>query len=551
MLIKKNAGSYLFIFLPLILFLLLFLIAGFYYEENDDVVISFLIRGIYTGEVVNISEFFPYLYGWSTVLVWLYQALPAMPWHGILMYLCLLLSTILVFKFLIYSLQCFKDFSLYIVSAFLTAFFVFIWADHLLNLSFARVSILLTSSALLLFIPIYEQNKRNKPYYYLAVYCVLFIGFCIRPSTALFGLLIVAPCFFFIKNKQDKFWKRFIPVCVSFLIIAVFFIYINHSQTLIEKDIRQKDVFLAGFLDFGIYQFDPQSKADILTLNAIKNWFFADNDLIDYSFFNRTFELDLDYIISEAGPRKIKKFLHSSPRNHFLFYIVNLILVFQVIFFQKLVRKRWIILYQLYFWGMVFFFVFFLKFPDRVAVSFYSLYTLVNIYLFSNYCKPENLKFLLQIKLLIALTLLFESYKLFIKVSNKKEEAIYDEKTNENINKRYKDKILVSSALHWHFKGLSPFINYDFGNNILIPITGWNTLQPSCLNQIQHITGKLNFKDGLYELSKRTDVIWLLHKDFYPLLQEYYSFPFEKKFNLKELPYKLSHKQPIIPFQNN
>ncbi len=74
-----------------------------FFATNDDGIISNLANGTYSGQVSNELIYSSKIYG--SILEFMYQNLPTFQWHGIYIFLSVLLSCILLMKIVIYNIR--------------------------------------------------------------------------------------------------------------------------------------------------------------------------------------------------------------------------------------------------------------------------------------------------------------------------------------------------------------------------------------------------------------------------------------------------------------
>jgi len=74
-----------------------------FFATNDDGIISNLANGSYSGQVSNELIYSSKIYG--SILEFMYQNLPTFQWHGIYIFLSVLLSCILLMKIVIYNIR--------------------------------------------------------------------------------------------------------------------------------------------------------------------------------------------------------------------------------------------------------------------------------------------------------------------------------------------------------------------------------------------------------------------------------------------------------------
>src|SRR5688572_28215326 len=124
--------------LPVLLWGLTWLIGGFHYETNDDLLMSFIARGILFGQPV--ADFGLYFYGFGDAFVWLYKHFPTLPWYGLVLYLLLFIPTELTFRFGYIILK--PKLSFRVIVVLLVVFYLANWYEHAFWFNYMRVPFL-------------------------------------------------------------------------------------------------------------------------------------------------------------------------------------------------------------------------------------------------------------------------------------------------------------------------------------------------------------------------------------------------------------------------
>jgi hypothetical protein len=182
--------------LPLLLFGLTYGLTGFYYETNDDQIITLLLRGLSIQPALdNLSIYF---FGFSQLLAWLYAVLPQGPWYGILLYGWLLVATMLAFWLL---LRAFPHLPPWQRWGLLTGFYLFCWLEHVMWFNYLRVPLLLAGTSFLFLLRRQSEGGASRWWAWLLSGLLFLAALCIRPSAAFLGLLVVGPAALFFGGR--------------------------------------------------------------------------------------------------------------------------------------------------------------------------------------------------------------------------------------------------------------------------------------------------------------------------------------------------------------
>ncbi|MDF7811237.1 hypothetical protein [Hymenobacter sp. YC55] len=276
--------------LPILLLLFTWILFGCYYESNDDVAISQVIRG--ETALAPVADLHLYFHGLASVLATLYRIWPAIPWYGLLLYLLLYVSLVLVYQVL-YDVLAGKV-SVLSLACCLILIYWFAWQQTALLINFTRLPILLAGTGIL-----YATSQR-KHFFSLAVgLAVVMLGWCIRPSAAILGLLVAIPGAWWLAG-----YRAFLPVISAGAIMAVAAGVLALTYSRSENTRQRIDVGNAYYLDYALYQPQPVTAADSLGVLSVANWAFGDSTVVNEQLYEQSFRFDKDLFPKQRLPRK-------------------------------------------------------------------------------------------------------------------------------------------------------------------------------------------------------------------------------------------------------
>src|SRR4030095_3000925 len=212
------------IVLPVLLFILTYLIFGFYFEGIDEIFMSFLLKGDLQPqggafEIIHLHKIICYIYSF------LYKTIPTMPWFGI--FLCLFNLVASVNIFIIFHQFLSRLFNQYIETLLLVLLYVILILQHIILINFTRTAILLSSSSLILIFQLFYSNKYYR-YRWLLIISLMFmytLGFMTRPSAAILSPLVIFP----FALLTGLVLKKIKIAIYSVLILSLFTIILHFS----------------------------------------------------------------------------------------------------------------------------------------------------------------------------------------------------------------------------------------------------------------------------------------------------------------------------------
>lgn len=492
--------------LPAALLGLTGILFGYYYESNDDVAITQVLRG--QAAVAPVANLHLYFHGLSFVLAALYRMAPLVPWFGITLYLLLYASLVLLYHVLFDVLRP-KGSTLSIAVVF-SLLYWFAWQETALLMNFTRLPVLLVGSGVL-----FAAHRGGK---WLALgigMAAVALGWCIRPSAGVLGLVAAIPAAWWLGRQ-----RALVPVLCAGMLMVLGSVAISSSYTPVERAYRRLDVWKSSYSDFLLYQTKPVTTADSLGVLSVQTWSLGDSTVVNEALFNRVFYFDRDVFVRQ-------KILQKSFASFYALrdYYALLVLFPMAVGLWLSWRRKWLHhwefwLAQVAFTALLLALTIAMKLPLRVASPLLSVWT-AGIIIYVAQSSPGPLRLPAGWRwALYALVPLF-SYKLWhdsraYKFSQERNEAYL-----KQIYALAQHKTLMSAGVEWAYEMLSPFTTYQLSDKPVVTMMGWLTLEPSLVELREQLTGTRDFEESLHLLSTRPDAIWIMRDDYAAYLRKY------------------------------
>ena len=527
--VNKSAA----VWFPILLFSLTYLVLGFHYETNDDLTISWLLRGIAIQP--PLTDLSLYFHGLSHLLVQLYKLVPQWPWYGLVLYALLYVATVAAFLFLQRSAS---HNNRNILGWFLL-FFLAGWYEHVFWFNYMRVPLLLAGTGYLLLLQL--PGKKSNGLLLVVTGLLFLLALCFRPSAALLGVAVAGPATFLLTAGSVYSWQKLRPIILYAGLGACFFIFLHLAQTPAQKQYQRLDWLKSTVLDFQIYRPQPQTQTDALAFRALNQWLLADTQVINEAFYARAGSINLAYILKEVAPLKVSPLVIGLVKDHFLILAVNaflLLFLFRNQSPDSVQNRKLLFGYQVYFWLLILVVGIFLKLPPRVITPCLSLYTLVNssIYFRHGINDQVKLKPGKIIGLVFIMLVMLQLYKIKQRARWQQKNQLANEAFISAAGNSFEGKIIVTNTLPDYFRSLSPFRNYDFNSNYVFLLTGWSTLEPANRLYYKKLTGQTDFGKTVESLSRNNNAVWLLSPGFYEFIRQYFFTFHRQEINLQIAP---------------
>jgi hypothetical protein len=500
-------GIFRVILLPLLLLLAAIAGLGAYYETNDDLIITQLLRG--ETAAARVTDLHLYFHGLAPVLAALYTRFPAVPWFGLWLYSLLYASLVLVFAVLNRMLKPWLTPTQLTIA--LALIFGLVLIENGLWFNYMRVPLLLAGAGGLF------AAQRTKQSWGVVLGLVAFsIAWLIRPSAAVLGLIVAVPGGIWLGGRRGA-----IVLLATLAAAGLGGGLLGLTRSPAAAHYRVLDVLKSNLNDYQLYHPQPQTPTDSLGVAALGHWILSDSTLVNEAFFERTMSSDVGYFVRTTAPAKLVTLGRLVVRDYFPLLLLNALLSASLLRAKSRPGGRFFWLAQLGFMLLIVVLGIGLKLPPRLGLPLFTLFSLGNVVYWLQL--PPSLRLPFPRLALAALLVCVGVYgyktwhrSQLLAAEQQQHEAYLAKLTQATAG----GQILVTANLEAAYKSLSPFRVYTLGVGQL-PLTGWATLDPSLPRLRQQLTGSRDFHLSLQRLAERTDVQWALAPEVVPFLQRY------------------------------
>ncbi|WP_218779751.1 hypothetical protein [Hymenobacter crusticola] len=478
---------------------------GSYYETNDDLAITQLIRG--ASAAAPVTDLHLYFHGIARFLAWLYQIAPAWPWYGLFLYGLLYLATAAGFAVLWKLLH--QRVPLTWLMGGLIVFFGLAWLEHSLWFNYSRVPVLLSGTGLLLA----AQHVRQKPVVALGL-LMLGLAWLIRPSAAGLGLLAAAPGGWWLGGRLGL---RLLAVAVALL--AVSSAGLSLARAPATATYRTLDVLKSNRNDYQLYRPAPPTAADSLGVQAVSHWVLGDSLVVNEALFQRAMHLDVRYFLRHEAPGKLQTLVGLLVRDYFPVLLGQVALCW-LVWRRNKQLLFWLV--QLAYGALLLGLGVVLKLPPRLGLPLMDLWWLSNLaYVLAAPQIKRPIHFLRVVAVGTVAVLVLYGYKTVHRVQVLRQEQAAHETYLTQVRRSAANQLIVTANLEAAYKSLSPFKTYSVSQQPVLSLAGWPTLDPSSGALRQQLTGTRDFAVSLQRLAQRPHVVWLLTPEMARFLGSY------------------------------
>lgn len=498
--------------LPVLLVLLVAIGLGSYYETNDDVVITLLLRG--RTAAAPVTNLHLYFHGWSWLLAKLYTTWPAVPWYGLVLYGLLTLALVLLFAVL-ERLMAQHVRSGWARAGLLTFFFFAAALEHVLWFNYMRVPLLLAGAAVLFAA---QHSTHGRRWSWMTGVMGVAAAWAIRPSAAILAVAVVAPAAWWVAGRRGS---------QLLLLVAVLFAAgsagLAFSRSPESARYRRLDVLKSNYSDYQLYRAAPQTPADRLAVSAVQEWLLGDSTLVNEAFFERVMRPDVPYFLQHQAPLKLGLTLRQLLRDYFLVLLMSALLAGIAFRQQRPVRGAWLypvaVVLGLLALGVV------LKLPPRLALPLLGLMLVAQVAALAQQPLPRLRPWwrALGVGLLVIAVGLY-GYKTVHRVGVLRQEQREHAVALTSLSRQAGGRTVIAAGLEETFKALSPFANYDQPTNgRWLLLTGWPAPDPSQPQLRQYLAGSRDQAAALRHLLTQPDVVvwWPPNESVANLLRQY------------------------------
>jgi hypothetical protein len=497
--------------LPALLIGLTTLVMGAYYETTDDMLLTLLLRGVFSAQPV--TDLHLELHGLSHLIAFAYQILPGLPWYGIFMFFCLYLALVLIFR-LIFKLGR-RIFTNEQVAFLVTFLFIGALADTLLSFHFSRVAMLLSAASFLTYA--FDSKEPGGRHTRILLICSMgmVLALCISTGAAVLGLALALPAALRVPGRTGIDFRNLVTSLVPFALVGVLFFSFN-ILTRSDDEIayqRQKQR-IEAYEDYGLYYFrtvdraaDPRAYA---VKGAIREGMLGDRVAINEPFFARAGGYEWGKFLTSRAPAKLAEASKRIAKDYFLLLAINvLIVVYSYSKLKSTTRRQLLIFTEVWILGILIVVAAFFKLPPRLASPGLTVLTLVNVTFFLRHRRFQKPSLPIWLWLGILLMLAGHIYRSGIRMQIMHDHQRENEQFLASVQQRFQGQLLITAGLEEYLAYLSPWEDYSFGSSKLLPLTGWYTLSPEYREYLHHLTGQTSFEKVIDALSRQPKAIWI------------------------------------------
>lgn len=487
--------------LPALLLLLTGAGLGFYYETNDDLTITQLLRGITAPAPV--TDLHLYFHGLAGLLAGLYQQWPAVPWYGILLYGLLYWATALAFAVLAALLRG-RLKAVYVTLA-LVLFYWLGWLEHAMWFNYGRVPLLLAATGLL-----YVAQRPTQRSALLLGVLAGSVAWLIRPSAAVLGAAAVGPAVVWLGGGRGVRLLTGAAVLAGVASLALLL-----TQREAAATYRRLDVLKSGLNDYQLYRPVPRTAHDRLGVRAVQAWQLGDSTLVNEALFRRSLVFEPAYFLTQVAPGKLVRTAAMLGRDYFPLLFLLLLSGWY---------GRWLRGRHGAFWGVQGAFVLLLfglgtllKLPPRLALPVLDCWLLTNLIYLGRQRGATRIP--AGLLALLGVVGVLYGYKTLHRQTMLAAEARRGANA-QVVWQAARHTLVITDALELNYKAQSPFHNQGDASARIMSVRGWQTLDPSQAALRQHLTGTRAYVTALQRLARRPPVRWYLTPDGAGLLNQ-------------------------------
>lgn len=556
--IKSNSGiKFLYakltspLFLTSTFFLILFTLFTPIYEESDDVTMTLITNGLYTGEPSPYLVYINIIPG--KFLALLYRAYPNWNWYSAFLYGVAFISLLSLLSVVVNKI---KSKLLLAISV----LFVFIfYLRFLLFFQYTTIAALAATSGLFLFLFLVNNNKGNARFAYTIAYSLLFISSLIRDQ-AFYLITILAIPVIIITYKKHLSKRKVMIIFLLMVMLGVgtakYIHYISYNKNSVWNKFMLLENPRGQLSGYGLYNYDQNkqvynktgwSKNDYLMFNT---WFYYDEDTFSTK--------KLQFILSSIKYKNFNSIILNNTLSRFSsntlsvlpFILLNVLISIatwpsiknKTYFLTTCSIGLFIFIYFSYLGGL----------PQRVSLPILFFVGFSSLYFTSNHNSKLNKlnisktlpPFLFYTLLYILLTtiLLFIAYYWLVNNENKKKIASFQTNYEQLPNKD--TLVVVWRPVTLHYSWLHPFDDYSKFRNHTILLGNWMIRTPH--NTL--LSKKFNINNIYIALYKHDNIYLVMLPSHTKLLQVF----MKERYN-KDVYFESIHrfKFSIEPYKSN
>lgn len=495
------------------------------YEENDDVIFRWLLRGTLLD--VRSADIRPFLPLISHLLSTLYAVAPNLPYYDLLLAGMSLTAVFLFMELLRPTLLALRPRGLAV--GLMVIFFIVGFAESLLIVSFTRVAILLGAA-----ITLHLLRKPRSAGQLVLFSGLFFLTLCVRHTGALLGLVLASLSALALAIPPTnplselgallkRYGRQLLPLAAT---IVVFFtaLRLDHVPPA-RQEYLKKHHLIEQLLDFRTIVPRPVTPVDSASVAMFTTWVFGDHERMSAARLEPLFAQDWSHFFHTGLPAKTRQMsLRCSP-----FVLVGLLLLLLMAAVARPTRPAGLpalLLYSALLTILVTISVL-MKMPLRVFSPLFGLTLLVLLWLplvrppaalspaDMAAAAPAVNRFWLVGVVGIGLGLAsFQLLRIWLIYRPLRHEHRQGVAVWQQVRQQYPNRlVLFDTSLLPYFERSTPMYD-EVGTDAsvrLLPLAGWPTAQPVYKSLLAAAAGgDSTWATALSQLAHRRDVVWLI-----------------------------------------
>ncbi len=521
---------------------------GSYFEENDDPRFVMAMKGFATH--LPFDNFMGFFYILTDDLyISLYKHFPNIGWYGLSMFLLLWGALFNIYISLYLSAKHIIVFPLFLLI--FIAFYFLIFFQNVYWINFARPTILVTSSFIILLSVLYlniEIFKNNK---WVLIFPVITysLGHLTRLEAGYLGFVFGLVFSILLIYRQ----KSLLPFLLKFILPVVFFILIVKVVGVFSEKRNGRNIeylertkIMRQLIDYkNVTEFVPKDINERIVYDAVMvEYYFGDDKAITIDFLrkliketslwksgnNKKFKMEFDVFVSSLG------------NENFIAAIINLSLFgFTLLWLLVSLKNNYknffrFLLFHLFYLAIIFGMCYFLKLPARIFNPLLVMWTIGNLILAMSFIRFNKKKFYFFLS--VPFFLILFGIPKFAKANN--EFIAYYKKYGEvnrlmvdDINEKFHKTIFIpTSPRSWEMHNATDPINeINFKNgNSYVYLSIDISQAPETKDQLFNMFGTSDHSELFKNISKMNNVVFISDDNYVNFLGAYYHYLYKQDY---------------------
>lgn len=489
-----------------------------FFATNDDGIISNLANGTYSGQVSNELIYSSKIYG--SILEFMYQNLPTFQWHGIYIFLSVLLSCILLMKIVIYNIRNSLAFKIGLSLIIWNVYLVFI-----ISPTFTMASLISGFVAVIIF----YKNLINRENQIVVPLFLLLNSFVIRPDGFLAIVYFLLPGIIYLIYYLFKRDKMIIRNILIFLPISIVYLFETWQLRILRNSSTEWDNYWQFLNAFHLVHTNPSMLKMLQAIAAFQipglKWTNVEATLLQsvsyldpFIFSGDQMEIAKNHVLDFIGLRGLlnAEIIPTFTRVwEYMNFITPLLFALLTIFLVFIFISRNLKLSGLFLFGLIYtvFFYYYLgavwRIPPRINIPIIFMLIIGTLILYS-YIKSEgNRKNLTVTFLSLIFIVIFQLGSTgFIGLTEKLAKRQTEQKIiSEELNRVDPNGIYLGQIRYGGESYSNAFLTLNKYRSLDLS-TGWHTFSPAWNEKVRQLgifdgnpAPLLTNKEGVYWVS--------------------------------------------------